>query len=140
MCTCTSCKYTDSFSGWTYEGETRIPDPESPGFAGWPKGEPAGPRASAAAYAGHVSHAKSGIAAGWAFKPGAPATFPAWTHGAPGLPYPSKLVRDFIAAGYKREPVAVRVTPKPALQVVPKTASTVVPDILADFVRRQLAA
>jgi len=40
MCLCASCKHTDSFSG--------------KGFAEWPRGEPAGARSSAAAYAAHV--------------------------------------------------------------------------------------
>ena len=41
MCTCTSCKYTDSFKG---------------GFASWPRGEPKGPAKSRAEYAAHVAH------------------------------------------------------------------------------------
>jgi hypothetical protein len=44
MCTCASCSYTDKYSG--------------KGFAEWPRGEPAGPRASAAAYAAHVRYSQ----------------------------------------------------------------------------------
>jgi len=42
MCNCASCSYTDEFAG--------------KGFAAWPRGEAAGPRASAHAYALHVAH------------------------------------------------------------------------------------
>lgn len=138
MCTCTSCKYTDSFSGWKYEDGERLPDLEAGGFDRWPCDEPKGPRKSAAEYAGHVAHGKAGLASGWAFKPGAAPSYPAWCQPAPSLPYPSKLVRDFIAAGYDRnKPKAPTVAPK--LQLVPKPAPTVTGD-LADFVKRQLAA
>ena len=40
MCDCASCKYTDGFS--------------SAGFVNWPRGEPAGARASAKAYSLHA--------------------------------------------------------------------------------------
>jgi hypothetical protein len=46
MCTCASCSYTDGYAG--------------KGFAEWPRGEPAGPRSSAAAYAAHVRHSFMG--------------------------------------------------------------------------------
>jgi hypothetical protein len=42
MCTCASCKHTDSFA--------------KAGFAEWPRGAPAGPRRSAADYSAHVRH------------------------------------------------------------------------------------
>ena len=42
MCTCASCKYTDSFA--------------DKGFAAWPRGEPAGAASSASAYRAHWSH------------------------------------------------------------------------------------
>lgn len=44
MCTCASCSYTDGF--------------KDKGFAAWPRGEPAGPRRSAADYAAHVHYGK----------------------------------------------------------------------------------
>jgi hypothetical protein len=47
MCTCASCSYTDKYAG--------------KGFAEWPRGEPAGPRASAGAYAAHVRHSFMGV-------------------------------------------------------------------------------
>jgi hypothetical protein len=42
MCTCTSCKFTDSFS--------------IKGFDAWPKGEPKGPAKARAEYAAHWRH------------------------------------------------------------------------------------
>ena len=42
MCTCASCKFTDSF--------------RSKGFEAWPKGEPKGPARSKAEYAAHWQH------------------------------------------------------------------------------------
>lgn len=62
MCTCASCSYTDSFSGWVAgeQGEL-LPDPNRGGFDRWPKGEPAGRRASAASYNAHVSHLWKGV-------------------------------------------------------------------------------
>lgn len=62
MCTCASCEYTDSFAG--------------KGFAEWPRGEPAGPRASDRAYAAHVAHAWSGAYRRVPFTPGQPAIAP----------------------------------------------------------------
>jgi hypothetical protein len=47
MCTCASCSYTDKYAG--------------KGFAEWRRGEPAGPRASAGAYAAHVRHSFMGV-------------------------------------------------------------------------------
>lgn len=135
MCTCTSCKATDALSGWKEVNGRTVPDPKCGGFDRWPRGNPAGPRASAASYAAHVAHGKAGLAAGWAFHPGAAPHYPYM--GAPGLPYPSKLVRDFIAAGYDRSKPAVTVAPK--LQIVPKPAPAAPLDI-ADFVKRRLAA
>ena len=67
MCTCTSCKATDALAGWKEVDGRNVPDPKAGGFDRWPKGDPAGPRASAAAYAAHVAHGKAGLAAGWAF-------------------------------------------------------------------------
>jgi hypothetical protein len=65
MCTCANCKYTDGFSG--------------KGFAEWPRGEPAGPRASAAAYAAHVSHLWKGVPRkAIAFTPGQAPQYPSW--------------------------------------------------------------
>lgn len=46
MCTCSSCRYTDSFS--------------DKGFDAWPRGEPAGKRSSEAAYRAHVAHSYYG--------------------------------------------------------------------------------
>ena len=46
MCSCASCKVTDSF--------------HDKGFAAWPRGEPAGKRSSEAAYRAHVAHSFSG--------------------------------------------------------------------------------
>lgn len=45
MCTCASCSYTDRFAG--------------KGFAAWPRGDPAGHRSSAAAYAAHVRYSQA---------------------------------------------------------------------------------
>lgn len=42
MCDCASCSYTDSF--------------RDKGFAEWPRGEPAGQKASERAYTAHVRH------------------------------------------------------------------------------------
>ena len=53
MCTCTSCKYTDSFSGWP----NVEPGDNKGGFENWPRGDPAGKRLSDAAYRSHVAHA-----------------------------------------------------------------------------------
>ena len=47
MCTCTSCEYTDS-----------PPNGATQGFAGWPRGNPTGPRRAQAEYAAHVAHSK----------------------------------------------------------------------------------
>lgn len=44
MCTCTSCEYTDKFG--------------QPGFAEWPRGNPAGKRSSDASYRAHVAYSK----------------------------------------------------------------------------------
>lgn len=44
MCTCASCEYTDGFA--------------DKGFAEWPKGEPAGKRASDSAYSAHAAHGR----------------------------------------------------------------------------------
>lgn len=101
MCTCTSCSTTDALAGWKEVRGRRVADPKSGGWENWPRGNPAGRRA-AAEYAAHVSHGRSGIAHGWRFEPGAPAAFPAWTRGAPRLPYPSALVAEFIAGSYKK--------------------------------------
>ena len=46
MCDCTSCKVTDSY--------------RNAGFKKWPRGEPAGPGASARAYKAHVAHSYFG--------------------------------------------------------------------------------
>lgn len=56
MCTCTSCEYTDSF--------------HDKGFEAWPKGDPAGERASNRVYAAHVAHVWSGSYKTIAFTPG----------------------------------------------------------------------
>jgi len=45
MCTCTSCKFTDSF--------------RNKSFADWPRGNPAG-RKAASEYAAHVRYSKTG--------------------------------------------------------------------------------
>ena len=59
MCTCTSCKYTDSFSGWLH-GQMGVPD-QYGGFANWPSGDPKGPRIAKAEYAAHVAHLWAGV-------------------------------------------------------------------------------
>lgn len=59
MCSCASCEHTDSF--------------RDKGFAAWPRGEPAGKRASERAYAAHVAHARLGASSSIAFSPGQPA-------------------------------------------------------------------
>lgn len=61
MCTCASCDYTDRFHGWKTEGGRLVPDPDRGGFERWPRGEPAGKRASESAYASHVRHSFFGI-------------------------------------------------------------------------------
>lgn len=109
MCTCASCSYTDEFAG--------------KGFAEWPKGEPKGPRVSAAEYSAHVSHGWHGVARGWKFTPGAAPSFPAWCRPAPALPYPSKLVADFIASGYKKAAPARARTAAPASPARPADTS-----------------
>lgn len=57
MCTCASCKYTDSDQ---FVGIPNLPfrDSHIPGsaFASWPRGEPAGQRSSDAAYRAHWAH------------------------------------------------------------------------------------
>mgnify|MGYP001578005337 CR=1 FL=1 len=61
MCDCTSCKYTDSFAGWakvTKAGRGIVP--KGNGFADWPRGWPAGKRASERAYTLHVAHSHFG--------------------------------------------------------------------------------
>lgn len=59
MCQCSSCEYTDGFSGLPdlfgeMSAKLRTANGRSiPGFAAWPRGEPAG-KASAKAYGEHV--------------------------------------------------------------------------------------
>lgn len=65
MCSCTSCEYTDSF--------------QFKGFAEWPKGEPAGQRASERLYATHARYVWAGAYKSIAFTPGQAPRFPAWT-------------------------------------------------------------
>lgn len=81
MCTCASCEYTDGFL--------------DAGFAAWPRGNPAGPRKSAASYAGHVAHSWAGVYRSVQFKPGQPPKYD-----IPGLVMPvtpaPKYVLDWI--------------------------------------------
>jgi hypothetical protein len=65
MCDCTSCSFTDSFAKKT--------------FADWPRGEPAGPRRSAADYAWHVRHSQ------------------VWGRGYDGVMHERKEVAEYIA-------------------------------------------
>ena len=60
MCDCTSCKYTDSFAGFL--GNVSVQGCAWPqrGFADWPRGWPAGKRASERAYTLHVAHSHFG--------------------------------------------------------------------------------
>ena len=100
MCTCASCTATDALA--------------DNGFAAWPRGNPAGPRRSAADYAAHVAHGKTGLATGWTFKCGAApkfsndppvSDFVGSRTGTPGcnpVTQAPRLVLDFIAAGYKK--------------------------------------
>lgn len=68
MCTCASCEYTDGFADKS--------------FADWPRGEPAGPRRSAADYSAHVAHLWEGVRRhGVAFEPGQAPIYPS----IPGL-------------------------------------------------------
>lgn len=54
MCTCASCKETDSYANH-YKGNGIYS-----GFADWPKGTPAGKRGSEAMYRAHVEHGQKG--------------------------------------------------------------------------------
>ena len=59
MCTCASCSYTDGFSGRAdlfSDGSPTIK-----GFDKWPRGKPAGVRASETAYRAHVAHLWDGV-------------------------------------------------------------------------------
>lgn len=64
MCNCASCKHTDSF--------------HRAGFGAWPKGDPAGKRASERAYAAHVAHSWVGVSKTVQFTPNQPPKYPAW--------------------------------------------------------------
>jgi hypothetical protein len=138
MCTCASCKYTDSFHGWKAEGEKLVPDPEKGGFDRWPKGDPAGKRASNAAYAAHVSHLWKGVSRN-------PATNmdPVSYYGTSGTTRAEVL--RVLRQTFGLEPMPEKPeAPKPAapvLSIVPKAPKTApVADDLAEFVRRKLAA
>jgi hypothetical protein len=90
MCTCASCSYTDKYAG--------------KGFAEWPRGEPAGPRASAAAYAAHVAHLWKGVPRkSTAFTPGQAPQYPSWCSTkamAPAvlkIPDPCESLAEYVA-------------------------------------------
>ncbi len=91
-CSCASCAETDKY--------------HYAGFANWPKGQPAGPRASAAAYAAHVAHGKSGGCTGSHFtiKPEPVFVDEAGTEPRTGyasaFPAPTALVANWIARSY----------------------------------------
>ena len=74
MCSCTSCKYTDAYTGFTWEkdgdGFKRVPKYDCKGgFENWPRGEPAGALSSARAYNAHVAHSRFGAKAKVDFGP-----------------------------------------------------------------------
>lgn len=69
MCLCASCSYTDAFSG--REDLFSDGSPTIKGFDNWPRGKPAGKRASDKAYREHVAELWQGVARhAIAFKPG----------------------------------------------------------------------
>lgn len=87
MCTCASCKYTHGkqFQAPLVDGEY-VPGSN---FALWPKGEPAGTRRSAAAYAAHWTHCGAEFhSRRAAFKPGMPAAYPSWVTCQINMPIP----------------------------------------------------
>jgi len=116
MCTCTSCKETDALA--------------DKGFAAWPRGDPAGPRRSAALYAEHSLHGKHwgpylGHAGEWQPRERDVPSFkivpePRYTcngtHGCGPVTQAPRYVLDFIATGYKRtgQAEAQPVSPAPA--------------------------
>jgi len=118
MCTCASCKYTDSFKE---------------GFATWPRGEPAGKRSSESAYATHVRHYQAGAYKHVAFTPGQAPRYPSTgTRQADSgayRQYPSfheeqgqaVYIAEFIKKnGYKRqEPVKAPASPAQACKPEP---------------------
>lgn len=80
MCTCASCEYTDSFAG--------------KGFAAWPRGDPAGPRSSAAAYSAHATHCGAKMPKPWRYV-SKPPQFSCYGLHAPIAPAP-KWLHDWI--------------------------------------------
>jgi hypothetical protein len=92
MCTCASCEYTDSFSGFGLNAAKG-------GFKNWPRGEPAGQRSSESAYRTHVAHSWAGVSKTVQFTPGQAPHFRTFGIASP-LPQPTALVRDWISRSY----------------------------------------
>lgn len=122
MCTCASCSYTDKFAG--------------KGFAEWPRGEPAGPRSSATAYAVHARHCGAKMPKPWSYDPPDAVNFYGTSPGLSRAEVNRVLRQSFGLEPMPEKPEAPKV--KPALSVVPKVPKPA--DDLADFVQRQLAA
>lgn len=125
MCTCASCSYTDSFSGYGLNAAKG-------GFANWPRGNPAGARRSAADYAAHWRHCTTWYASKGATRefsgsvptsplrysppaqrdPGADRTYPTHTDTPEGWSGTAAYVEAFIAANnYAKEPSPARAEP-----------------------------
>lgn len=121
MCSCASCSYTDKFAG--------------KGFAEWPRGEPAGPRSSAAAYAAHARHCGAKMQEPYTFKSPDAVNFYGTSPGLSRAAVTRVLRQQFGLEPMPEKPADVK---RPALSIVPKLAP--VADDLAEFVRRQLAA
>lgn len=113
MCTCASCSYTDSFSGfaWDDAGEKLLPvvRDKRGGFDTWPRGEPAGKRSSDAAYAAHVAHAWSGAYKSVAFTPGQAPRFS--YRGIMPVQPNATAIRWNAGRGKKPEPVTAPASP-----------------------------
>jgi hypothetical protein len=73
MCTCSSCRHTDSFAG--------------KGFADWPRGEPKGAAKSKAEYSAHWSHCGAEFGRKLAALSGSPFPCRGTVHGDPRIWY-----------------------------------------------------
>ena len=137
MCLCPSCEYTDRLAGLPdLFGELDVPylmpgrtERAVPSFHAWPCDKPKGSRASAAEYRGHVAHLWEGIAKTVPFRPGQAPQYPADTSGIAGpLPYPTKLVADFIKAGAHLLP---KDKPRNIPPVILKSSTKKIPPLVA---------
>jgi hypothetical protein len=94
MCDCTSCSYTDAYSGRAdlfSDGSPTIK-----GFDNWPRGKSKGFSASKAEYAAHAKHCgSSGMPKPWRFVAGKPAQFSTYGLVMPVQPAP-KWLHDWI--------------------------------------------